>query len=220
MRLRFTVASVVCVLGCGNQALPPVSIGSVVPSGMVASQPTSVSVQVIAQLAFQVDYGQDQLTADTGLQVLIGPLQLGGSTYPAGGLVQGTLPTVLPPGTYNVSVMMADGRTAESPNAFSVDGGTWPAGYSIAAIGEQSSGVPFSITLQAYGPVSEYASAFGGNVLLTLVGDGTLVPEISAAFSNGMLVQSVTVTGAGEFTLTATDIAGGYGQSSPFTVAP
>jgi hypothetical protein len=213
---RRAVVAALFVLGC-SQSLTPISIVSVTPAGMVASEPTRVSIQVDAELAVQVDYGQGTVTADGAMQVLVGPLQLGTGSYPPGGLVEGTLPTVIPPGTYNVTVKMGDGRTAVQPNAFSVDGGTWPFAYSIDAIGDQRSGVSFSVSVRTVGP---RASDFEGNVLLGLLGDGTLTPTISGAFSAGVLTQSVTVTGTGEFMLLASDINGGNGQSAPFTVAP
>jgi hypothetical protein len=208
--------AVLLVLGC-SQSLPPISIVSVSPAGMVASEPTRVSVQVDAELAFQVDYGQATLTADSQMQVLVGPLEIGTGSYPPNGLVEGTLPTVIPPGTYNVTVKMRDGRRAVLSNAFSVDAGTWPFGYAIDAIGNQRSGVSFSVTIRTVGP---RASGFEGNVLLKLVGDGTLTPTISGAFSAGVLTQTVTVTGTGQFMLQASDINDGNGQSPPFTVTP
>ena len=215
MKRRGSLATLL-VLGC-SQSMPPLSIVSVTPAGMVASEPTHVSVQVEAELAFQVDYGQGTVTADSEMKVLVGPLELGTGSYPPQGLVEGTLPTVIPRGTYNVTVKMADGRMAVLPNAFSVDGGTWPFAYAVDAIGDQRSGVSFSVTVRTVGP---RASAFEGNVLLGLLGDGSLSPTISGAFSAGVLTQSVTVSGTGEFMLQASDINGGNGQSAPFTVAP
>jgi hypothetical protein len=184
---------------------------------MIASQPTRVSVQVEAELAFQVDYGPATLSAASAMQVLVGPLALGSGTYPPGGLVQGILPTVIADGTYDVTVNMGDGRTAVSHGAFTVDAGTWPSAYTIDPIGDQQSGLPFSVTIRAVG---RQASNFGGNVLLGLIGDGTLTPDVTGVFSAGVRVETVTVTGTGEFTLTASDIADDNGQSAPFTVAP
>jgi hypothetical protein len=216
MRARLASVAALLCLGCSD-ALPPISIVSVTPAGMVASQPTPVSVQVDAVLAFQVDYGQSSVTADTRMQVLVGPLELGTGSYPPQGLVQGTLPTVLPPGAYNVTVMMGDGRAAVLPNAFSVDGGTWPAAYSIDPVGDQRASVAFSVTLRALGP---QASRFEGNVLLRLLDDGTVTPSISGPFSSGVRMESVTITETGEVILLVSDINGGRGQSAPFTVAP
>jgi hypothetical protein len=214
---RWATLAALLLLGC-SKSLPPVSIGSVIPANMVASEPTHVSVQVEAELAFQVDYGQGSLTPDTGMEVLVGPLQLGSGTYPPQGLVEGTLPTVIPPGTYNVTVKMGDGRTAVLPNAFGVDAGSWPLAYAIDPIADQQTGVSFSVTVRTVGPRFRN---FEGNVLLGLLGgDGSLAPTISGAFSAGVLTQSVTVTGTGEFMLQVSDINGGNGQSAPFAVAP
>lgn len=217
MTRRWPLAAVLLLLGCGDQPLPPVSIVSVFPAGMIASQPTRVSVQVQAELAVQVDFAQGAVTADTRMQVLIGPVQVGAATYPVGGLVQGTLPTILPAGTYDATVTMGDGRAAVSRGAFIVDAGTWPSAYAIDPIGAQRTNLPFSVTLRALGA---QASGFGGNVLLGLIGDGTETPDVSGVFSAGVRVEMVTVDGTGEFILTASDIAGGNGQSAPFTVAP
>ena len=217
MTRRWALCGGLLLLGCGGDSLPAVSIASVVPPGMVASDPTAVRVQVEAQLGFQVDFGQGTLSADSLMQVMVGPLALGDGTYPPGGLVEGVLPTVIAPGTYDVTLAMNDGRTAVRHGAFTVDAGVWPASYSVDAIGDQQSGVPFSITLRAEGA---RAAGFRGNVLLGLIGDGTLTPDVSGAFDAGVCVEMVTVTGTGEFSLTASDIAGDNGQSAPFTVAP
>jgi hypothetical protein len=215
---RSALAVSLLLLGSCSQQLPPVSIASVTPGEMVPSQPTAVSVQVVAELAFQVDYGSGTLTADSVMHVKVGPLELGAGTYPPEGLVHGTLPTVMAPGTYDVTVNMGDGRKAVLPNAFTVlDGGTWPSAYTIDSIGNQRSGLAFPVTLRAVGPE---ASSFDGNILLGVVGAGTLAPLISGEFSAGVRAETVTVTGTGEFMLSASDIAGHNGQSAPFTVAP
>ncbi len=213
---RWSLCAGLLALGCSD-ALPPVSISSVVPAGMIASRPTHVAVQVEAELAVGVDFGPGTVTADTQMQVLIGPVQLGSGTYPVGGLVEGTLPTILPAGTYDATLRMGDGRTAVKHGAFTVDAGTWPSGYAFNPIGDQRTGLPFSVTLHAVG---KQAFGFEGNVLLGLIGDGSVTPDVSGAFSEGLCVETVTVNGTGEFTLTASDIAGGNGQSGPFTVAP
>ncbi len=203
--------------GCGSQPLTPVSIATVTPGTMVASQPTQVRVQVEAELSVQVDFGQSALAFDTRMQVHIGPLALGAGTYPPGGLVEGTLPTVLAPGTYDATVDMGDGRRAVSHNVFTVTPGSWPRGYTVDAVGDQRSGIPFSVTLHAVGPA---AASFQGNVLLSLIGSGTLSPGVSGAFAAGQRVETVVIAGTGEFTLLASDINGDNGQSPPFTVGP
>jgi len=205
------------LVGCGSQSLPPVTIASVAPTQMVASQPTLVRVQVQAQLGVQVDFTQSTLAFDTRMKVFIGPLALGSGSYPPGGNVEGTLPTVLAPGTYDTTVEMGDGRRAVNRDGFTVTAGSWPSGYTIEAVGDQRSGIPFSVTVHAIGPG---ASGFQGNVLLNILGSGTLSPGVSGAFSSGQRVETVVITGTGEFTLLASDINGGHGQSLPFTVGP
>ncbi len=216
MRVHPLTASLL-LIGCGTQSLPPVSIASVAPTRMVASQPTQVQVQVEVQLAVQVDFAQSALAFDTRMQVLIGPLALAAGTYPPDGRVEGTLPTVLAPGTYDATLLMGDGRRAVSHDVFTVTAGIWPSGYRVDAVGDQRSGIPFSVTLHAVGPA---AANFEGNVLLSLIGSGTLSPGVSGAFSGGQCVQTVVITGTGEFTLLASDINGDNGQSPPFTVGP
>ena len=148
---RWSLGAGLLLLGCSQQALPPVSIASVTPAAMIASQPTRVSVQVEAELALQVDYGPGTVNAESLMQVLIGPVQVGSGTYPVGGLVQGTLPTVLPAGTYDATVRMGDGRSGVKPGAFLVEGGVWPSAYAIDNIGDQRTGLSFSVTLRALG---------------------------------------------------------------------
>jgi hypothetical protein len=216
MRLCGFLGGLLLLGGC-DASLPPVSIASVVPAGMIASQPTHVAVQVEAELAVQVDFGQGSVAPNTQMRVLIGPLELGSGTYPVGGLVEGTLPTVLAAGTYDATVVMGDGRMAVSRGAFRVDAGTWPSAYAIDAVGAQTSGVAFPVTIRAVG---KQAPGFGGNVLLGLIGDGTLTPAVTGAFAEGVRTEMVTVTGTGEFDLTASDVVGDTGQSPPFTVGP
>jgi len=217
MRTHWRLMPGLLLLGCGSQPLPAVSISSVAPGQMVASQPTAVRVQVQAQLGVQVDFGQSTLAFDTRMKVLIGPLALGSGTYPPGGVVEGTLPTVLAPGDYNATVEMGDGRQAVSAATFRVTPGIWPRAYSVDAVGDQRSGIPFSVTLHAVGPA---AASFQGNVLLSVIGSGTLSPKVSGAFDAGQRVETVVITGTGEFTILASDINGGNGQSLPFTVGP
>jgi hypothetical protein len=214
---RASLAALGLLLGCGSTPLPAPTIDGIQPSTMVASQPTPVAVQVDAQLPFTVDFGQGTIAVDARMQVTIGPQELGSGSYPPDGLVQGTLATLLPTGTYNVSVLLGDGRSAVRQAAFTVTPGTWPAGYSFEPIPPQRSGVPFTITLHAVPP---NAATFGGNVGLDVTGGASLAPSVSGAFSAGGRVERVTVTGSGQLVLVASDIVGNSGQSAPFNVAP
>jgi hypothetical protein len=204
-------------LGCGSATLPPASVSSVKPELMVASQPTLVAVQLDVELPVQVDYGNGSMAFQSQLQVRVGPQNLGANSYPPDGLVQGTLATTLPPGTYDVTVALGDGRSAALKEAFTVVPGTWPSGYMVEPIGTQRSGTPFAVTLRATGA---NATSFDGNVLLGVSGGATINPSVSGAFASGVRVEMVTITGAGQMVLTASDIAANNGQSAPFTVRP
>lgn len=223
MTARAALAPVLLVLGCSASTLPAPSITSVSPATMVASTPTPVTVVVDAELANQVDFGQGTLIFDTGMVVQIGSQRLGSGSYPPDGRVQGTLPTVLPTGTYLVTVTLEDGRRAVSDAGFTVTDGLWPGGYSVDLVGDQRSGVAFPVTVRATPP---NAAAFGGNVLLDVTpngngnGNATLAPSLSAAFDAGVLRQTVTVTGSGTVVLRVSDIQSHNGQSTPFLVRP
>jgi len=202
---------------CSGGPLPPATIGSVTPMVMIASQPTQVEVQVDVVLSTQVDYAGGTILVQSGLEVHVGPEELGSGTYPPGGLVQGTLATVLALGTYDVVADLEDGRRAVRHDAFTVVPGTWPSGYTVDPVGDQRSGVPFSVTLRATGT---NGPTFEGNVLLGTSSGGEVSPAVSSAFASGVCTQTVTLTGAGQRVLTVTDIAGNSGQSAPFTISP
>jgi hypothetical protein len=210
----------ICLLllaGCSGGSLPPATISSVTPMVMIASQPTPVEVQLNVELPSQVDYAEESITFQTGLRTLVGPQEVGSGLYPPGGLVRGTLATILALGTYDVVAVFADGRRAVRHDAFTVVPGSWPAGYNVDPIGNQRSGVPFSATLRATGT---NAASFAGNVLLEASGGAELVPAVSGAFDAGVRVETVTVIGTGQHVLTVSDIAGNSGQSPSFTISP
>jgi len=215
-----TLRRPICLLllaGCSDGSLPPATITSVTPMVMIASQPTPVEVQIVVELPSQVDYAGESITFETGLRTQIGPQEIGSGIYPPGGLVHGTLVTILALGTYDVVAVFEDGRRAVRHDAFTVVPGSWPSSYSVDAIGNQRSGVPFSATLRAMG---NNAASFEGNVLLNVAGGAELTPAVSGTFDAGVRVETVTVVGSGQRVLTVTDIAGNSGQSQPFMVSP
>ena len=67
------------------------------------------------------------------------------------GVISDFLPSVLPEGTYDVTVELGDGRLSTATGAFQVTQGFWPIGYTIDMIGGQTSGVPFGVTIRAQG---------------------------------------------------------------------
>ena len=93
--------------------------------------------------------------------------------------------------------------------------------FAIAAIGTQTAGTPFSITITAKDAYDNTLAGYTGTVDLATTA-GTIVPTQSGAFVGGVRTESVTVSLAGTGkTITVTDHGGTKtGASSPFTVNP
>ena len=90
----------------------------------------------------------------------------------------------------------------------------------------QTAGIAFNITVTAEDFNNNTVTAFNGNgfkVMLTSTGTLVGAPITTLAFTNGILVQSVTINNTGSFTITATGIGGNSGingTSNSFTVNP
>ncbi len=92
-------------------------------------------------------------------------------------------------------------------------------GFSFAAIGPQTAGIPFNVVIMAIDTAGNSVSNYTGTVALTTTA-GTINPTTSAAFVSGCVTQQVTVTTAGSSqTITATG-SGMTGASGAFTVNP
>ena len=91
-------------------------------------------------------------------------------------------PRSCPTGSYDVTVELGDGRLATATDAFVVTPGDWPVGYTIDMIGNQTSGIPFGVTLRAQGAPGR--RDYGGTVNLSVPG-ATVTPTISGPFTAG-----------------------------------
>ena len=127
------------------------------------------------------------------------------------------LASVLPQGSYDVTVELGDGRLATATDAFRVTAGDWPVGYSIDTIPDQRSGIPFGVTLRAQGPT---AGGFDGTVNLSVPG-ATVSPAVSGPFTAGVRVEVITVTvdRPGNYHLDVSDLGGRTGRSLDFRVS-
>jgi hypothetical protein len=136
----------------------------------------------------------------------------------AWGKAWGLVPSGLDAGTYDVSAQLDDGREGTLSRAFTVTKGFWPMGYTFDPIAPQKNGSSFSVTIRAQGPA---APIFEGTVKLSsnLV---NVKPTLSAPFVQGVLTQTVTVSGTPQsgIQLMAVDANGGSGTSGAFTVNP
>ena len=81
------------------------------------------------------------------------------------------------------------------------------------------SGKVFSVTVRAKDSSNATVTSFNGTVALSTNNGSTIAPTTSGSFSNGVLTQNVTVTGAyaTDQTITATS-AGKTGTSNAFTL--
>jgi hypothetical protein len=140
-----------CLAGCSGATLPPPGVVSVDPADRPASSAGPVTVMLDAVLPTLADHGAGTVTVDDRLTMKIGPRPFGPSHWTDAGVVTDFLPSVLPEGSYDVTVELGDGRLATATSAFRVTRGDWPVGYTVDTIGDQTNGVPFGVTIRARG---------------------------------------------------------------------
>ncbi|HEY1333188.1 MAG TPA: hypothetical protein VGF31_02955, partial [Myxococcaceae bacterium] len=133
------------------------------------------------------------------------------------GVISDFVASVLPEGTYDVTVELGDGRLSTATGAFHVTTGEWPVGFTIGMIGDQTSGVPFGVTLRAQGGTD---GGYIGTVTLSVPSGATISPSISGPFSAGLRVETVTVTvdHPGNYHIDVSDLGGRTGRSLDFHV--
>ncbi len=202
--------------GCGP-SLPDPLVRSVEPAEVEEGQAPLLRVAMDAVLPFSVDYDDGRASVGSALTVSVGdqPLALTGPL--ADGVVTGVAPFDLPPGAYDVTVALADGRRGTLAGGLQVVPGRFPEAFVIDTILEQVRGQPFDITLRAEGG---RAAEFSGVVRLS-VSKGKISPEVTGSFVNGMRTERVTIVApASELVLTVEDAAGHTGTSNPFRVRP
>ncbi len=215
MRTAF-LSVIALALGCA-QPLPEPVIHSVQPAEFEEGQAPLLQIDFDATLPFSVDYDQGTATIQAELSVLIGetPLELEGPLVD--GRVSGVAPFGLTPGTYDVTVILADGRRGTLVGGLQVLPGQFPERFAIDPLPEQKRGQPFDVTIRAEGP---QAAQFNGVVRLS-VSKGSISPEFTGAFVAGVRTERVTIDApASEIVLTVEDAAGHSGTSAPFRVRP
>ncbi len=205
-----------CLAGCSGATLPPTTEVSVDPAERAASTAGPVTVTLDAVLPTVADHGAGTATVDDRLTLKIGPRPFGTSRWTDGGVVTDFLPSVLPEGSYDVTVALGDGRFATATSAFRVTHGDFPVGYTVDTIPDQTSGVPFGVTIRARGAPD---GGYGGTVNLSVPG-ASVAPGITGAFVDGVRVEMITVTvsNASVHHLEVSDLAGRTGQSLNFFV--
>jgi len=209
--------AVLCLAGCSGAALPAPSVVSVSPADRPASSSGPVTVTLDAVLPTLADHGLETVTIDDRLTLKIGPRPFGPSRWADAGVITDFLPSVLPEGSYDVTVELGDGRLTTASSAFRVTTGDWPVGYIVDTIGDQRSDVPFGVTIRAQGGTD---GGYIGTVNFAVPG-ATVSPVISGPFSAGVRVELITVTvnHPGNYHLDVSDLAGRTGRSLNFQIS-
>ncbi|MFL5319902.1 MAG: hypothetical protein ACJ790_09605 [Myxococcaceae bacterium] len=211
---RLAIATALLLYGCGG-AVPPPKIVSVDPAESPASAVVQVRVKLEALLPSSVNYDKSTATAATAATIFVGDTNVGDSNVDPTGTVSALVPSILTPGTYDVRVLLSDGRSATAPQAFTVTPGVWPQSYTIDPIPDVTSGAAFPITVRAVGGAG---TTFSGNVMLS-VSKAAIRPTVSTSFVSGVLNQSVTLTAKNSnVTITVRDSNGATGTSNTFHV--
>lgn len=213
---RRCLAAILLASGCTGASLPQPTVVSVSPPERPASSSGLVTVTLDAVLPTVADYGAGITTVDDRLVLKLGPRVFGPPRWTDAGVVTDFLPSVLSQGSYDVTVLLGDGRLAIATNAFRVTTGEWPAGYTLDPIRDQTSGVPFSVTMRVAGAPD---GGYGGTVNLSVAG-ARITPATSGPFVAGVRVEVITVTVDDPRTvqLVVSDLAGHSGTSSSFRV--
>lgn len=127
--------------------------------------------------------------------------------------------TIASSGTKILTVTNGAGSQTGMSNAFEVAASDVDH-FVVSAVGSQTAGAPFSVTLTAQDAANNTVTAFNGTVDAT-VDAGTVTPAVSPAFSSGTVTFDVAVTEAGTRTVAFLRTGGvGSGSTGAFNVVP
>lgn len=143
------------------------------------------------------------------------------SDYFIGGVLTQDVKIGIPTSNTAITVSDGAGHTGQS-NAFAVEPSyAGVAGYEIDLIPTpQVAGTDFTIKIRAVDSQGEVVSGFSGYVNIT-DSTGTITPETSGSFVNGVVSEQVRITRADKnVTIRVRDVAGNTGTSNPFNVIP
>jgi hypothetical protein len=220
MRSVAWVTAALGVAACGRE-LPPPRILGVTPSEIVQGTVPELRIDLEAVFPFDVRYGLPDVSVRSGVEAEIGGVALRKIDDTGGGHLIAFAPFALPVGVHDVRVELADGRADTSPASFTVVPGPFPESFLVggatpdAPIENQIHGQPFSIAIQAVGPL---AAEFNGAVRIS-VSHGAIEPDLSGPFLAGRRDETVTVPAPGAgVTITVQDALGNSGTSNPFEV--
>ena len=191
-------------------APPQLSISS---ATTVTSLPTTLAGSISNFAAGEsVTFRLDNPTTGTALSGSTSPSPVGAS---GGASINVTIPAGTTDGAHTVYAVGDQGSTASA--AITVQALHH---FDFDVIGERHSGKSFVVTVRAKDAAGATITAFNGTVSLS-VNSGTISPTTSNTFTNGVLTQAVTITGAYTTNQTITATGGSSsktGTSNAFTL--
>ena len=213
------------------------SIGFNITAGAAAKlafgqQPTSsaAGAAITPAVTVQVqDSGGNLVTTSTALvSIAIGANPAGGTlggtatVNASGGVATFGNLSIDRSGTGYTLAASSSGLAGVTSNAFNIAAGALDH-FAFAAIGSQTAGIAFNITIVAQDAGNNTVADYDGNgnkVVLESTGVLVGTPVTTPAFTNGVLATSVTITNTGNFTISAMGNGnrGGAGTSNLFTV--
>ena len=108
MSRALPLLAALALAGCTGATLPAPTVVSVSPAERPASSSGPVTVMVEAVLPTFVDHSAQAVSVDDRLSLSIGPRPFGPSRWADAGVITDFLPSVLPEGSYDVTVELAD----------------------------------------------------------------------------------------------------------------
>lgn len=202
---------------CATEApLPEPRILSISPTEQVSRESKTITVQLDMDPRFFVDYG-----AQSASLIDQPTLQIGGQTvnldYLGHGQFSGTVEQGLPVGTYDVKVVLPDGRESTLAQAYRVNPYVT---FWIETVPTQTQNQPFTLTIHAAGPNK---ADYTGTVQVTLFKGQNMAPSIfrSGAFSGGLRREQITIdTPGSNYTFMVKDEEKSDAYSNTFRVDP
>jgi len=216
MTRRWTSVFVLLLSACGSSELPVLSIASVTPQRISASECVRMTVQLDQALPVRLDYGNGSAKL-----VDVARVGIAGQDIPVLGieeqgrrLVTDVSGRQLPQGRHDVSLTLKDGQQVVLPDALEVTAPLVLETFRFDPIVNQIRQEPFTVTIRATG---EDAALFQGWVTLRS-NRGDLRPTRSAPFQQGVLTQQVTIedTGGNNVFILMTDCEGRTVNSNEF----
>ena len=203
---------------CAPEApLPEPRILSISPAEQTSRESKTITVQLDMEPRFFVDYGAQSASLIDQPTLMIGSQTVNLERYLGHGQFEGTVDAGLPVGTYDVKVVLPDGRESTLAQGYRVKPYVT---FWIETVPTQIQNQPFTLTIHAAGPNK---ANYTGTVQVTLFKGQNMAPSIfrSGAFSGGLRREQITIDMPGSnYTFMVKDEEKSDAYSNTFRVDP